>query len=107
MTASISTLTDSILAFLTEICPKKIGIITEIEQLYYLMISNELHTKTNASFNVQIIHGHKSFPDIADRIFASNVHIILLSVGPSTAIPMLCETYKSGFEVAKVCLDLT
>ena len=103
MTASTSTLTDSILASLTEIHPKKIGIITEIEQPYYLMISNELRTKTNTSLcNIQIVHKHhKIFSGIADRVFASNVHVILLSVSPSTAIPMLCEAYKSGLKWPK------
>ena len=35
MTASTSTLIESILAFLTEINPKKMGLITEIKQPYY------------------------------------------------------------------------
>ena len=97
MTASTSTLTDSILTFLTQIRPKKIGIITEINQPYYSMISNELSTKANISLNIQIVNKYcKSFSRIADRVFASNVHVIILSVSPSTAIPMLCEAYKSG-----------
>ena len=104
MTASTSTLTDSILAFLREIRLKNIGIITEIEQTYYFKISDELRTKANISLKlyVQIVNKHqKSFSSIADQVIASNVHVILLSVGPSTAIPMLCEAYKSGLRWPK------
>ena len=69
MTASTSTLTDSILTFLTEMHPKKIGIITEINQPYYSMISNELSTKANISLNIQIVNKYcKSFSSIADRV---------------------------------------
>ena len=96
MTASISILTDSILAFLKEISPKKIEIITEIKQPYYSMVSNEISTKVNVSLNQNIHVNNESFSVIADKIFASNAHVILLSVGPSTATPMLCEAYKRG-----------
>ena len=96
MTASISILTDSILAFLKEISPKKIEIIAEIKQPYYLMVSNEISAKVNTSLNQNVHINNELFSVIADRIFASNAHVILLSVGPSTAIPMLCEAYKRG-----------
>lgn len=97
MTASISTLSNSILIFLMEILnSKRIGIITEIKQPY-LMDSKELSKKVNISLDIQIItQYHKSLSSIAERVFASNVHVILLSVGPSTAVPMLCEAYKRG-----------
>ena len=96
MTASTSTLTDSILTFLEETCPKKIGIVTELKQPYW-MVSSELSTKTNISLNIQIVDQHqKSLSGIATRVLESNVHIILLSVDPSTAIQMLCEAYTRG-----------
>ena len=96
MTASISTLTDSILEFLKEICPKKIGIITETKQPY-LMVSNEFITKVTISLYHEVINNHHTSPsDIVEGVLASNAHVILLSVGPSTALPMLCEAYKRG-----------
>ena len=97
MTASTLTLVESILAFLTEINPKKIGLITEIKQSYYLMVSNEINTKISISFD-EIVQNHhkKSFSSITNKIFVSNINVILLNVGPSTAVSMLCEAYKSG-----------
>ena len=95
ITASTSTLTDSILAFMKEIRPKKIGIITETRQSYYSMVSNELNTKINASLNVQVIHEHHQLlSGIANSILESNTHVVLLSVDPSTAVLILCEAYK-------------
>ena len=96
MTASISTLTDSILEFLKEIRPKKIGIITETKQPY-LMVSNDFITKATIPLYHEVINNHHTSPsDIVEGVLASNAHVILLSVGPSTALPMLCEAYKRG-----------
>ena len=95
-TASIWTLTDSILAFFNKIRPKRIGLVTEMNQLYYLMVSNELRTKANITLDIQINKHGQSLSNIAEKIFESNVHAILLSVGPSTVVPMLCEAYKRG-----------
>ena len=97
-TASISTLTDAILIFLKEIRPKKIGIITETKQPY-LTISNQVHGKANITLPLytQIVNKHhQSFSALVDRVTASNIHVILLSVGPSTAIPILCEASIRG-----------
>ena len=96
LTASIWTLTDSILAFFNKTCTKRIGLITEMNQLYYLMVSNELRTKANISLDIQINKHGQSLSSIAEKIFESNVHVILLSVGPSTVVPMLCEAYRRG-----------
>ena len=97
LSAPISTLTDSIQAFLREIRPKKIGLITELNQPYYLMVSDELRTKANTlSLDIQINKQGQSLSSIAFIILESNIHVILLSVGPSTAVAMLCEAYKSG-----------
>ena len=96
VTASTSTLVDSVLAFLTEVDVTKFGIITEIKPPYFI-ISSQLSTKANISFFVQFVYEHrKSFSDIADRVIASNIHVILLSVGPSAAVPVLCEAYNRG-----------
>ena len=95
-TASVSTLTDSIIAFLKEVHPRKIGIITELKQPY-LAVSNEFSTKSNVRQHHEY-HGHHSasFSDTIEGIFVSNAHVILLSVSPSAAIPLLCEAYKRG-----------
>ena len=97
LTASTSTLIESVLAFLTEISPKKIGLITEIEQPYYLMVSSGINAKISISLN-EIVQSHhkKSYSGIANKIFANNIHVILLNVGPSTALSVLCEAYKNG-----------
>ena len=95
-TASIWTLTDSILAFFNKIRSRRIGLVTEMNQPYYLTVSNELRTKANISLDIQINKHGQSLSSIAEKIFESNVHVILLSVGPSTAVPMLCEAYKRG-----------
>ena len=98
LTASTSTLIDSILAFLNVIHPKKIEIITEMEETYYLMVSRQLNAKANTASNIQIVNKRlrQPFLSITDRIFDLNIHVILLSVGPSTAVSMLCEAYKRG-----------
>ena len=98
LTASTSTLTDAILAFLKKIRPKKIGIVTETKQPY-LMISNKLRGKADIALPlyVQIVNMHHDFfSSIADRVITSNIHVILLSVGPSTAAHILCEASKRG-----------
>ena len=96
MTASTSVLTDSILTFMKEMQPRKIKIITEIKQPYW-KVSRQLSTKANISLDTEIINEHQTLlSDIANRVYASNTHIVLLSVGPSTAVPMLCEAYKIG-----------
>ena len=101
MTASTSTLTDSILEFLKEIHPKKIGIITETKQPY-LMVSNEFITKATIPLYHEVINNHHTSPsDIVEGILASNAHVILLSAGPSTALPILCEAYKRGLTWSK------
>ena len=94
-TASVSTLTDSIIAFLKEVHPRKIGIITELKQPY-LAVSNEFSTKSNVSLHHEYHGHHTSVSDSIEGIFVSNAHVILLSVSPSAAIPLLCEAYKRG-----------
>ena len=94
VTASTSTLTDSILTFMKEMQPRKIKIITEIKQPYW-KVSSQLSTKANILLDTEIIDEQQTLiSDIANRVYISNTHIILLSVGPSTAVPMLCEAYK-------------
>ena len=96
MTASTSTLTNSILTFMKEMQPRKIKIITEIKQPYW-KVSRQLSTKANILLDTEIINEHQTLlSDIANRVYASNTHVVLLSVGPSTAVPMLCEAYKIG-----------
>ena len=98
MTASTSILTDSILTFMKEIHPRKIKIITEIKHPYW-KVSNQLSTRANISLDIEIIHEHQTFnllSNIADKIYESNTHVVLLSVGPSTAVSMLCEACKRG-----------
>ena len=94
-TASVSTLTDSIIAFLKELHPRKIGIITELKQPY-LVVSNEFITKSNVRLHHEYHGHHTSVSDSIEGIFVSNTHVILLSVSPSAAIPLLCEAYKRG-----------
>ena len=94
-TASVSTLTDSIIAFLKELHPRKIGIITELKQPY-LVVSNEFSTKSNVRLHHEYHGHHTSVSDSIEGIFVSNAHVILLSVSPSAAIPLLCEAYKRG-----------
>ena len=100
LTASVSTLTDSIIAFLNIIHPKKIEIITETENMYYLMISHQLCTKANTISNIQIsiVAVIRRWPllSIIDRILNFNIHVIILSTSPSTAVSLLCEAYKQG-----------
>ena len=103
MIASTSMLTDAILAFFKQMILSlhlnnlRFGLVTEIKQLYFLTLSNELSTKANISFNIQINNRHrKSLAGVAHRVVESNIHVIVLSVGPTTAIPMLCEAYKRG-----------
>ena len=94
-TASVSTLTDSIIAFLKELHLRKIGIITELKQPY-LAVSNEFSTKSNVRLHHEYHGHHTSVSDSIEGIFVSNAHVILLSVSPSAAIPLLCEAYKRG-----------
>ena len=98
LTASISTLADSILAFLNMIHPKKFEIITEMEESNYLMVSHQLSTKANTVLNmsIQVVNKYHPFSTVLDRIFDFNIHAILLSVSPSTALSILCEAYKRG-----------
>ena len=100
MTASVSTLTESIVTFLNVIHPKKIEIITEAEEKYYFMISHQLsvYIKANTTLNIQIstINTLQRFSSIIDRILDFNIHVIILSASPSTAISFLCEAYKRG-----------
>jgi hypothetical protein len=99
-TASVSILTDSIIAFLNVIHPKKIEIITETEESYNYLISRQLCTKVNTctTSNIQIntVNKHQAFSSIIDSIINSNIHVIVLSAGPSTVISFLCEAYKRG-----------
>ena len=60
---------DSILALLKEIRPKRIGLVTEMNQPYYLMVSNELCTKANISLDIQINKYDQSLLSIAEKIF--------------------------------------
>ena len=94
-TASVSILTDSIIAFLKEVHPRKIGIITELKQPY-LAVSIEFSAKSNVRLHHEYHGHHTSVSDSIEEIFASNAHVILLSVSPSAAIPLLCEAYKRG-----------
>lgn len=95
-TASISTLTDSIIAFSKEIHPRKIGIVTELKQPY-LAVSSDFITKSNIPLHHEVISEHRmSLLDAIEGIYVSNAHVILLSVSPSTALPLLCEAYKRG-----------
>ena len=96
MTISTLTLTDSILTFMKKMQPRKIKIITEIKQPYW-KVSSQLSTKANISLDTEIIDKYQTLiSDIANRVYTSNTHVVLLSVGPSTAVPMLCEAYKIG-----------
>ena len=98
ITASTSTLSDSILAFLKEIRPKKIGLVTEFKQPYFT-ISNKFLNKVNLTLSLyaQIVNKHqKSLSGIVDKVIVSNAHVILLSVSPSSAVPILCEAYERG-----------
>ena len=98
MTASTSTVVDSILAFLNEIHPRRIGAITETKRPYFTL-TNKLSTKANLSVAIQITSQHthhKSLSGVAERVFASNAHVFLLSAGPSIAVSVLCEAYKRG-----------
>ena len=94
-TASVSTLTDSIIAFVKEVHLRKIGIITELKQPY-LAVSNEFSTNSNVRLHHEYHGHHTSVSDTIEGIFVSNAHVILLSVSPSAAIPLLCEAYKRG-----------
>ena len=99
-TASISTLTDSIVAFLNLVHPKKIEIVTETEETYYLMISYkvQLSAKASSTLNIQVstVNKHQPILSIVDRIIDFNIHVIVLSASPSTAISFLCEAYERG-----------
>ena len=96
LTASTSTLADSVLAFLREIHPRKIGAISETKQPYST-VTDELSAKANLSIIIQIASNHhKSLSGVINRVFASNVHVILLSARPSIAVSVLCEAYKTG-----------
>ena len=97
MTASTSILTDSILTFMKEIRPRKIKIITEIKHSYW-KVSEQLSTRANISLDIEVIDEHQTFnlrSNIADKVYESNTHVVLLRVGP-TSVPMLCEAYKRG-----------
>ena len=78
--------------------PKKFEIITEMEESNYLMVSHQLSTKANTVLNmsIQVVNKYHPFSTVLDRIFDFNIHAILLSVSPSTALSILCEAYKLG-----------
>ena len=63
--------------------------------------ANTEYQSYNISLDIEVINEHQTFnlrSNIADKIYESNTHIVLLSVGPSTAVPMLCEAYKRAWD---------
>ena len=99
MTASISTLTDSVVAFMKAINQTKTGLITELHHSYFFDVSNELFSKISGSPNVSLslyVQVGRDYPvsQVVDQIVLTNVQIIVLSVRPSVSIQILCEAYK-------------
>ena len=99
MTASASTLADSIIAFVVMMNQSNIGLLTELHHSYSLSVSNELHNKiadstlTSVSFYIQIGMRYK-ISSIMDQIATANVRIIVVSVRPSVSKQLLYEAYE-------------
>ena len=99
LTASMSVLTDSVLAFLAIINQTRIGVISESIHSYYSTVSNNLLTKANISLYIHVSHNHHTCVcNIIKKIVNSNVHVIFLSVRPSIALSVLLEAYKRGIK---------
>ena len=99
LTASTSVLTDSVVAFVNVINQTRIGVISESTHSYYSTISNDLLTKANVSLYIHIGKSHhKSFSDIIDEVINFNIHVMFLSVRPSTALSVLHEACKRGMK---------
>ena len=97
VTASTTTLIDSILVFVKTIKQTRICVITEIENSYHLQFLHEVNTKVNVWLSIPIALGHhqQTFAGIVKSVAASNVYTILLNVSPFLAVSILCEAYKS------------
>ena len=99
MTAPISTLADSVIAFVKAINQTKTGLITELHHSYFFDVSNELICRFSGSPNVSLslyLQVGREYPvsQVVDEIVSTNTQIIVLSVRPSVSIQILCEAYR-------------
>ena len=99
VTASISVITDSVLALMATINQSRIGLVTELHYSYFFSIADDLYSKTKAnpyiSVKLYIQIGHIFLiSHILDNIANTNVRVILLSVPPWVSKQILNEAYE-------------
>ena len=94
MTASSSTVINSFFAFMKVMNQSRIGIITEVNNLFHLKFLHKVISKINVSVSIPIALG-QSFADVIETIASSNVYVIVLNISPFLVLPMLCEAYKN------------
>ena len=94
MTASSSTVIDSFFALMKVMNQSRIGIITEVNNLFHLKFLHKVISKINVSVSIPIALG-QSFADVIETIASSNVYVIVLNISPFLVLPMLCEAYKN------------
>ena len=89
VTASISVITDSVLAFMGAINQSRIGLITELHHSYFFNIADDIYSKTKADPYISVklyvpIGSRFLISRIIDDIADANVRIVLLSAGCMT-----------------------
>ena len=99
MTASGAVLTDAMLAFLTVVNQTEIGVITENCHSHYSRVSNRLFANANVTMYVQLgCNRDRYSSEVFSSISLSNVHVLFLSVSPTTAIHVLCDAHIKGLQ---------
>ena len=94
MTASSSTVIDSFLAFTKVMNQSRIGILTEVNNLFHSKFLHKVISEMNVSVSVPIALG-QSFSKVMETIASSNVYVIVLNVSPFLVPPILCEAYRN------------
>ena len=103
MTASTSTLTDSIIAFMVSINRSSIGVITENHHSYFYRVSDNLisRIKYHSNFTINIplyVQVDRKIHDnsFINKIISTNLQVLFLSTSSSVSVQLLCAAYKNG-----------
>ena len=97
MTASTSMLIDSFVAFMKVTSQGRIGIITEINNVFHLKFLHKVISEVNVSFSIPLVLGHhqESLASVVKTVASANVYIIVINVSPLLVLPILCEAYRN------------
>ena len=93
MTASTSTVTDSIVSLMLKFNVNNMGLIIEASHSYFSQLSNELTKKVSVSLYIQIT---KSISLIENKFSKTSVKVVFLGASQPISLHMLCKAYKEG-----------